>query len=306
VARSQLSALGAVLADDTRAEILTLLMDGRAHTGSELARHVGVVPSTASEHLSRLLDAGLVGVEPQGRHRYFRLASRDVAELLETLGATPALTAAPRPAAPAALAFARTCYDHFAGELAVRLYDHLVAQAHLHDADEGLALTPSGLRLFDSIGIDIEAIKSSQRCSVRRCLDWTERRHHLAGAAGAALLDALLANRWVTQGSQARSLRVTNAGRKALTTIFASPQPDLTPSLRVQRGDAEVKGKTLEASDEGDDTYGVAIKPYGEETNRPSGSTSSRSSPVSPTATRPRERRLALHTRGRDPRPGRR
>jgi DNA-binding transcriptional ArsR family regulator len=225
MARNQLSAIGSVLADDTRAEVLTMLMDGRAHTGSELARHVGVVPSTASEHLSRLLDAGLVAVQPQGRHRYFRLASRDIAELLETLGATPAPTPAPRPAAPAALAFARTCYDHFAGELAVQLYDHLVAQAHLHEADEQLVLTASGLRLFDSIGIDSQAIKSSQRPAVRRCLDWTERRHHLAGAAGAALLNALLANRWVTQGSQPRSLRVTNAGRNALTTIFALPNP---------------------------------------------------------------------------------
>ncbi len=212
-----------MLADDTRAEILTVLMDGRAHTGSELARHVGVAPSTTSEHLSKLLDAGLVAVEPQGRHRYFRLASRDIAELLETLGASPTLTPAPRPSAPTALAFARTCYDHLAGELAVRIYDHLVAQAHLDEADDRLALTPSGLRLFDSIGVDTQAIGSSKRPKARRCLDWTERRHHLAGAAGAAFLDALLANRWVTHGPRPRSLLVTNAGIKAMTTSFGLP-----------------------------------------------------------------------------------
>jgi DNA-binding transcriptional ArsR family regulator len=221
--RSHLSIIGSVLADDTRAEILTLLMDGRAHTGSELARHVGVAPSTTSEHLSKLLDAGLVAVEPQGRHRYFRLASSDIAQLLETLGANPTLTPAPRPSAPAALAFARTCYDHLAGELAVQLYDHLVAHAHLHEHDDRLALTPSGLELFERIGVDTQAIASSKRPKVRRCLDWTERRHHLAGAAGAALLDALLANRWVTQGPQPRSLRVTNTGNKAISGILAHP-----------------------------------------------------------------------------------
>jgi DNA-binding transcriptional ArsR family regulator len=225
MARSRLSTIGSLLADETRAEILTLLMDGRAHTGSELARQVGVAASTTSEHLSKLLDAGMVAVEPQGRHRYFRLASTDVAELLETLGAAPTPTAAPRSSAPAALAFARTCYDHLAGELAVRLYDHLIARAHLHEVDDLLALTPSGLELFDSIGVDTQAIRSSKRPTVRRCMDWTERRHHLAGAAGAALLDALLANRWITRGPRPRSVRLTNAGNTAIATIFALPNP---------------------------------------------------------------------------------
>ena len=234
MARSQLSAIGSVLADDTRAEILTSLMDGRAHTGGELARYVGVAPSTTSEHLSKLLDAGLVAVEPQGRHRYFRLASPDVAQLLETLGATPTPIAAPRPSAPAALAFARTCYDHLAGELAVQIFDHLVAQAHLHDSDERLVLTPSGLELFEKIGVDTQAIRSSRRPKVRRCVDWTERRHHLAGAAGAALLEALLANRWVIRGPQPRSLRVTSVGRTAIAGIFG-PDPART---RPRRGRA--------------------------------------------------------------------
>jgi DNA-binding transcriptional ArsR family regulator len=230
MARSRLSTIGSLLADETRAEILTMLMDGRAHTGSELARQVGVAASTTSEHLSKLLDAGMVAVEPQGRHRYFRLASTDVAELLETLGAAPTPTAAPRSSAPAALTFARTCYDHLAGELAVRLYDHLIARAHLHEADDLLALTPSGLELFDSIGVDTQAIRSSKRPTVRRCMDWTERRHHLAGAAGAGLLDALLANRWVTRGPRPRSVRVTDAGKQAIATVFALPNPGPTPA----------------------------------------------------------------------------
>jgi DNA-binding transcriptional ArsR family regulator len=222
MARSRLSTIGSLLADDTRADILTVLMDGRAHTGSELARHVGVAPSTTSEHLSKLLDAGLVAVEPQGRHRYFRLASSDIAQLLETLGATPSPTPAPRPSVPAALAFARRCYDHLAGELAVQIYDELVARAHLREGDEQrLVLTRSGAELFETIGVDTRSIGSGRRPGARRCLDWTERRHHLAGAAGAALLDALLSNRWVVQGPRPRSLRVTDAGRKALEGAFA-------------------------------------------------------------------------------------
>lgn len=233
MARSQLAIVGSALADDTRAEIVTLLMDGRAHTGSELARHVGVARSTASEHLSKLLDAGLVAVEPQGRHRYYRLASSDVAHLVELLGATVTPNPAPRPSAPAALAYARTCYDHLAGELAVQVYDHLVAAAHLHEDDDRLVLTLSGVELLASVGVDVEAIRSSRRPKARRCLDWTERRHHLAGAAGAALLDALLANRWVTPGPQPRSLRVTNAGREAIAEAFPPPQ-GMAPRFRSE------------------------------------------------------------------------
>lgn len=216
--KSQLAHIGALLADPTRAEILTALMDGRAHTGSELARYVGVAPSTTSEHLSKLVDAAMVTVEAQGRHRYFRLAGPDIAALLEALGATPT---PPSPAtAPAGLTYARTCYDHLAGELAVAIYCQLIAAGHLVDDDHHLQLTHSGIELLGDVGVDIDAVHSSTRPNARSCLDWTERRHHLAGAAGAHLLDAMLTNRWLVRDRRPRSIRVTQTGRQEITTRF--------------------------------------------------------------------------------------
>lgn len=193
-------------------------MDGRARTGGELARQVGVAPSTASEHLSRLLDAQFVTVEAQGRHRYFRLAGPDIAELLESLGGVdaPALQHRPASRAPSELLHARSCYDHLAGRLGVRIYDHLLAKGHLHRADDHLTLTASGHALLTEMGVDMQAVRRASRPVVRSCMDWTERRHHLAGAAGAALFDALLRRRWVIRGSRPRSIRITEPGRRGL------------------------------------------------------------------------------------------
>ena len=213
----QLAAVGALLADRTRAALLTTLMGGTAHTSGELARHVDVRPSTASEHLGRLLDAGMVVVEPQGRHRYFSLADPAVAELLERLGAAPVpapTTAAAR--VPAHLRDVRTCYDHLAGVLAVRIYRSWLRAGHLVEHDQQPRLTSSGATWLAGVGVDVAARCSPGRPIVRRCVDWSERRHHLAGAAGAALLDALLANRWVVRGHRPRALGVTRAGRQAL------------------------------------------------------------------------------------------
>jgi DNA-binding MarR family transcriptional regulator len=200
--------------------MLVALMDGRAHTGSELARHVGVAASTASEHLSKLLDASLVAVQPQGRHRYWRLAGPEVAELLETLGANAPAKLLAGPRAPAILAYARTCYDHLAGQLAVELYDRLLATRHLACDDHHLTITRSGFELLATIGADVEAITRSRRPKARPCLDWTQRRHHLAGAAGKVLLDALLANGWARRGRRPRSIEITESGRSALASHF--------------------------------------------------------------------------------------
>ena len=210
-----LARLGALLADETRAEILCALMDGRAHTGSELARHIGVAASTMSEHLSRLLDGEIVTVEAQGRHRYWRLANRRVAELLETLGANA--TAPTDPKAPAALTHARTCYDHLAGELAVNIYDQLLADDHLKFEGDRLDVTATGYELLDAIGVDIYDIRGATRAKARPCLDWTQRRHHLAGAAGKALFDALTANDWTKPGRHPRSIRITETGRTEIS-----------------------------------------------------------------------------------------
>ena len=211
--------LGALLADESRAEILCALMDGRAHTGSELSRHVGIAASTTSEHLSRLLDADIVTVEAQGRHRYWRLADPRVAELLETLGANATHPADPR--APADLAHARTCYDHLAGQLAVAIYEQLRADRHLVDVDGHLSISRSGYDLLAAVGADTDAIRSAKRVTARPCLDWTQRRHHLAGAAGQALLAACTANGWIQPGNRPRSMRVTEAGRTQIARAFS-------------------------------------------------------------------------------------
>ena len=215
--------IGSLLADGTRAEILCALMDGRAHTGSELAKHLGVANSTVSEHLAKLLDGGLVVVEAHGRHRYWRLANGEVAELLETLGAHS--ISIDRPRAPAELTRARTCYDHLAGVLAVQMYDSLVANGNLVVDEERLSLSPSGFELFDAIGADTRAISASRRPIARPCLDWTQRRHHLAGAAGKELLDTLLANRWVRRGRRPRTIQITTMGGTELARHFQLPGP---------------------------------------------------------------------------------
>lgn len=224
MARTPLSALGSILADETRSEILCALMDGRAHTGGELARFVGVAPSTASEHLSKLLDAGLLAVEPQGRHRYFRLAGAEVAALLERIGTIEIpTTPLPPPRAPAALVYARTCYRHLAGTLAVQIYDGLLEAGHIEPFEDKLNLMPSGEILLHNLGVDVDDLRRPRQATVRPCLDWTQRRHHLAGRAANAMLDALFEHRWIVRDATARSIRVTNAGRAELFAFFDIP-----------------------------------------------------------------------------------
>jgi DNA-binding transcriptional ArsR family regulator len=219
-----LTHLGSLLADETRASMLEVLMDGRARSVGELARLVGVVPSTASEHLSRLLDAGFVAVEAQGRHRYYRLAGPEKAQLLESLGAMQVPSTPHREftsSAPRDLLYARSCYDHLAGQLGVRIYDFLLDSGHVESDDDHLALKPSGRAVLADLGVDVDAAVRANRPTARACLDWTERRHHLAGAAGAALFDALLARRWLARGTRPRSVRVTKAGQLGLDALLA-------------------------------------------------------------------------------------
>jgi DNA-binding transcriptional ArsR family regulator len=217
---SELVRIGSLLADPTRAEILVALIDGRARTGSELARHVGVAASTVSEHLGKLLDASMVRVEPQGRHRYWRLAGPSVAELLEALGANAAAVMPASPRAPASLARVRTCYDHLAGELAVTIFDRLVADEHLVEVDDRLVITPAGTEHFASLDVDVAAISNGNRPLARPCLDWTERMHHLGGSAGRALYESFQSHGWIRRGQRPRSIEVTAAGRDELHRRF--------------------------------------------------------------------------------------
>jgi DNA-binding transcriptional ArsR family regulator len=220
-----ITGLAGLLADASRSTMLQALMDQRARTAGELARLAKIAPSTASQHLSRLTDGELLAVEAQGRHRYYRLANPEVAALLESM---MAFAPAPAPADATSrtasvgfdLRFARTCYDHLAGTIATALYDRLRADGTSRVTSGGIALTSAGDRRMRSLGIETEALRAGRRPLARACLDWSERRHHLAGGLGAAILASFRARNWLTPRNVPRALRVTTAGRQAFASHF--------------------------------------------------------------------------------------
>lgn len=181
-----MAAVAAAMADPSRVKMLCALMDGRAWTATELSAVADVAPSTASGHLTRLLEGRLITCLSQGRHRYYRLAGHDVAALVEQMmGLSWGRITPPETTAPESMRHARTCYDHLAGTVAVQIYDFMQAAGWL--AADGSALTLSGREAFLSLGIALNANTRRKACCA--CLDWSERRFHLGGEAGAALLD---------------------------------------------------------------------------------------------------------------------
>jgi DNA-binding transcriptional ArsR family regulator len=210
-----IAAIAALLGDPARANMLTALMHGQALTATELAQEAGVVLSTASGHLGKLQEASLVDIEKQGRHRYFRLSGADVASVLEGLMGVAARTGHLRvrtgPRDPE-LRRARVCYDHLAGDAAVRMYDRLQAAGMIAAAGGVLRLTKAGERFFSALGVDLDAAANGRRPLCRACLDWSERRHHLAGALGAALLDYIYDRGWAKRVPNSRVVTFTKAG----------------------------------------------------------------------------------------------
>jgi DNA-binding transcriptional ArsR family regulator len=211
--------IAALIGDHARAEVLTALMSGMALTATELAGVAGVTRQTISAHLAKLVEARMLVVEAQGRHRYFRLADPDVAQLLESLMSVAFRTGSVRlrssPREPA-LRKARVCYDHLAGELGVLVHDRLAqAGAFTLDAD-GVQLTPAGRLIIGELGIDIAALASTRRRFCRTCLDWSERRHHLAGALGSALLARFEQLGWARRANDSRVMVFSSAGEQAL------------------------------------------------------------------------------------------
>jgi DNA-binding transcriptional ArsR family regulator len=222
--------LAGLLADRTRMTLLLAMLDGRAWTMGELARQAGVGASTASEALSRLVAAGLLVEERQGRHRYLRLADRQVARMIEDLAGHAAEQAAPANSlrtvrTTAALAQGRTCYDHLAGRLGVTITDAL-AEQNLIQLVDGVSLTPSGAIWLAELEVDVDRLRSARRPLIRTCLDWTERRPHLAGGVGAALRAAFLTRAWIEPGRTPRAITVTTLGRRELPPLLG-----LNPAL---------------------------------------------------------------------------
>lgn len=219
--------IAALVGDHARAEILTALMAGHALTATELAEVAGVTKQTVSAHLAKLLDAQLLTVESQGRHRYFRLAHQDVAQLLEGLMGVAYRVGAVRfrssPREPA-LRKARICYDHLAGELGVLVFDSLEQRRFLRSDGEGLELTSRGQQFCVELGIDVEALARQRRPLCRACLDWSVRRSHLAGALGAALLGRCLDLGWARRAKGSRVVTFSAVGENALRERFGLPQ----------------------------------------------------------------------------------
>lgn len=215
--------IAALIGDPARANMLTALMSGKALTATELAAEAGVTLQTASAHLAKLETGGLLQMRRQGRHKYARLASDQVAETLEALMGLAAGSGhlrsrtGPR---DQALREARICYDHLAGDMGILLYDRLLAQGWLRDDPEFPAVTDRGADHLSTLGLDIPALQSSRRPICRACLDWSERRSHLAGGLGQALLDMMLARGWARRLPDSRVIQFSPTGKTAFHRAF--------------------------------------------------------------------------------------
>lgn len=218
----QLAELASLLAEPARAAMVLALVDGTSRPSGELARAAGVGAATASAHLKRLLDGGMLAVHVQGRHRYYRLADDDIASLVEAMAlprrGVPALS---RPA-DTELRRARTCYRHLAGQLGVAFCDAMLARGHLRTVSEGLQLTEQGLQALEEAGLDASLGKGLADLRGRSCIDWTERRLHVGGPLGVAMTRAMLDACWLRPASSGRALVPTVDGLRRLGRLGVS------------------------------------------------------------------------------------
>jgi DNA-binding transcriptional ArsR family regulator len=222
---ADIAKVGALVADPGRARILLALADGRALPATVLADEAGVSASTASAHLAKLVAGGLLDAERDGRHKYFRVAGPDVAELMEALARlSPATTVRSlRQSSNAqAIRFARTCYDHLAGVLGTSLMDAMLERELLSDDDElvDYRLTDRGVTELGAFGIELAPLRARRRPLIRGCVDWSERRHHLAGGLGAAVTDRMFQLGWLERARRSRAVHVTEAGGRGLRETF--------------------------------------------------------------------------------------
>ena len=219
--------IGALVGDQARANMLEVLMDRRALTAKELAARAGITPQTASGHLSKMITAGLITMEQHGRHHYHSLASSEIARMLESMQqvastqnmkhAGRTIRTGPR---DAAMRLARGCYDHMAGHLAVSITDAMLDRGQIKFDGDGGNVSGAGKLFLENFGIDIAAAAHTKRVFCRPCLDWSERRFHLAGSVGAALLDRTLELKWLKRQDNSRALTITRAGQEGFRKAF--------------------------------------------------------------------------------------
>lgn len=220
----RIAEVAALIGDPARTNMLAALMDGRALTSSELSYVARVSPQTASGHLAKLATAELLAMEKQGRHRYYRLASPLVGQMLEGIMAVAGAQRSPRPLRPsrieAEMRLARTCYDHLAGRLGVALADTLIGEGHVAFLPDGGEVTKSGFDFLSEFGISLEEGRDRRRIFCRPCLDWSERRPHIAGRVGARLCARFLALDWIRRRDNTRALQITPKGRQGFAASF--------------------------------------------------------------------------------------
>jgi len=212
-----------LVGEPARASMLTALMGGKALTATELALEAGITAQTASNHLAKLVGGHLLIVRKQGRHKYFQLYDHSIAELLEKLLTISAGFDGPKAKtgpADSEMRRSRVCYDHLAGELAVSLYDALLAKSYIADRAAETSLTPSGEQFFSRLGFDINAASKRKRPLCRSCLDWSERRNHLAGSLGQWILADLYKKQWAIKDMDSRTVRFTESGMRGLTKTY--------------------------------------------------------------------------------------
>jgi len=215
--------VAAAIGEPARARMLCSLLDGHARTSTELAIVGEVSPSTASAHLARLVERRLVTMTSQGKHRYYRLSGPAVARVLEALSAAAGPSREFVPSTPAHLRLARTCYDHMAGHAAVLLrnrFEQLRWLCTRAEAQDEYEVTSAGREAFAELGVDIDAVRALRRRFAFACVDWSERRPHIAGALGQALLSMVLERKWFVQDLDSRALRISPAGRRQLRARF--------------------------------------------------------------------------------------
>ena len=270
IAEPSTAIAAALIGVPARANILGALMDGRALTASELAYHAGVSPQTTSSHLAKLADAKLIAVEKQGRHRYYRLAGAAVAEALELL----ALIVPQRPVPPRRRSreveetrAARFCYDHLAGALGTGLTEAMQARGLLRPAERDFEVTAAGEAFFRTLGLEPEALRGLRRAFARQCLDWSERRPHLAGSLGAGFARVALERRWIRRAREGRRVFVAPAGQAAFRDLldfdFAARAagPSAGPEDRVRRADVGlVEGDVEQQQADGGGQAGQELK----------------------------------------------
>ena len=214
---TSITRIAGLVGEAGRIQMLTALLDGNGHSASELAMAAAVSPQTASSHLSKLLSGGLIVSERNGRQRLFRLKSTDVAVAVEALGA---LAQNSGTSAMPEMRFARTCYDHLGGVLAIAVRNELLCQGAIRHRKNEFTVTPAGKQILKSLAIEVEPLHALRRSFAHKCLDWTERHHHIGGAVGAALLSRFMDWKWLARMRDTRAVRLTHAGERGFEQFF--------------------------------------------------------------------------------------